>query len=54
MNNRMFVPQQLANHTPGRDDIGQTTSNTNDYANLNRMDADILKGLNSNPYAVNF
>jgi hypothetical protein len=54
LNNRLFVPQRLGIKVPQKEILGEFTSAGNEYAELNHTDPSILKGLNSNPYAIHF
>ena len=53
-NNRMFVPQQMGIKVPHKQILGEFTSGSNQYAEMNQVDPNILKGLNTNPYAISF
>jgi hypothetical protein len=53
-NNRLFVPQQLGVNVPHKQILGEFTSGSNQYAEMNQVDPSILKGLNTNPYAIHF
>ena len=53
-NNRMFVPQQLGVKVPHKQILGKFTSGNNQYTEINHTDPSILKGLNTNPYAIHF
>jgi hypothetical protein len=53
-NNRLFVPQNLGIKVPQKKILGEFTSGNNEYTQINHTDPGILKGLNSNPYAIHF
>lgn len=42
------------NKTPSKNLIGEIITNKDSYSDMDRLNSDILKGLNSNPYAVYF
>lgn len=52
--NRPHVPELPNNKTPSVNMLGEVTKNNNTYSSVNRMNPDILKGLNNNPYSVYF
>ena len=53
-NNRTHIPELPNTKTPSASLLGEVTKNNNTYSNVNRMNPDILKGLNNNPYSVYF
>lgn len=53
-NKRANIPELPNTKTPSVTQMGEVTKTNNTYINMDRINPDILKGLNSNPYSVYF